>query len=139
MGPVELADTSAWASRGKDATTSAEFEARLVEGTIATTPPVVAELLWTARTAIEFAEMRERFDALPQLGLRSAAWRRAFDVWESLARRGWHRQVSAPDLLVAAVAELAEVPVLHYDRHFELIAEVTGQPLRALAPLGSLG
>jgi len=28
--------------------------------------------------------------------------------------------------------------VLHYDRHFELIEEVTGQPMRALAPLGSL-
>jgi hypothetical protein len=24
------------------------------------------------------------------------------------------------------------------DRHFELIAEVTGQPVRAIAPLGSL-
>jgi hypothetical protein len=30
------------------------------------------------------------------------------------------------------------VPVLHYDRHFELIAEVTGQSVRAPAPLGSL-
>ena len=43
-----------------------------------------------------------------------------------------------PDLLIAAAAELAELPVLHYDRDFELIAEVTGQPVRALAPLGSL-
>jgi hypothetical protein len=30
------------------------------------------------------------------------------------------------------------VPVLHYDRHFERIAEITGEPLRAVAPLGSL-
>jgi hypothetical protein len=35
-------------------------------------------------------------------------------------------------------AELAEVPVLHYDRHFDVIAAVTGQPVRAIAPLGSL-
>jgi predicted nucleic acid-binding protein len=39
--------------------------------------------------------------------------------------------------VIAAAAESAEVPVLH-DRHFELIAEVTGQPLPAIAPLGSL-
>ena len=44
----------------------------------------------------------------------------------------------APDLLIAAAAERAELAVLHYDRHFELIAEVTGQPVRALAPLGSI-
>ena len=43
-----------------------------------------------------------------------------------------------PDLLIAAAAELAEVPVCHYDRDFELIADVTGQPVRAIAPLGSL-
>jgi predicted nucleic acid-binding protein len=57
-----------------------------------------------------------------------------------LARRGplHHRQLKIPDLLIAAAAESAGMPVLHYDRHFELIAEVTGQPVRALAPLGSL-
>jgi len=43
-----------------------------------------------------------------------------------------------PDLLIAATAELAGLELLHYDRHFELIAEITGQPVRALAPLGSL-
>jgi predicted nucleic acid-binding protein len=59
---------------------------------------------------------------------------------QTLAEQGplHHRQVRLPDLLIAAAAEAAEVPVLHYDRHFEVIAEVTGQPVRALAPLGSL-
>lgn len=42
------------------------------------------------------------------------------------------------DLVVAATAELAGVPVCHYDRHFEVIAEVTGQPVRAIAPIGTL-
>jgi predicted nucleic acid-binding protein len=61
-------------------------------------------------------------------------------VFEQLSRRGplHHRQVALPDLLVAAAAELAGIPVSHYDRDFELIAEVTGQPMRAIAPLGSL-
>ena len=37
-----------------------------------------------------------------------------------------------PDLLIAAVAELAGLTVLHLDEDFELIAEVTGQPVERL-------
>ncbi|HEY0806728.1 MAG TPA: PIN domain-containing protein [Pseudonocardiaceae bacterium] len=32
-----------------------------------------------------------------------------------------------PDLLIAAAAERRGLTVLHYDRDFELIADVTGQ------------
>ena len=62
------------------------------------------------------------------------------DVMQAFAERGplHHRQVRIADLVIAATGELAEVPILHYDRHFELIAEVTGQPVRAIAPLGTL-
>jgi hypothetical protein len=31
------------------------------------------------------------------------------------------------------------MPVCHYDGDLDLIAEVTGQAVRAIAPLGSLG
>ncbi len=48
------------------------------------------------------------------------------------------KAVPFADLLIAAAAEAAEVPGLHYDRHFELIAEVTGQAVRPIAPLSSL-
>lgn len=84
--------------------------------------------------------MREELAALPHLAIGPRAWRRALDVLELFARRGplHHRRVPLPDLLVAAAAERAEVPVLHYDRHFELIGELTGQEMRAIAPLGSL-
>jgi predicted nucleic acid-binding protein len=37
-----------------------------------------------------------------------------------------------PDLLIAATAELAGLIVLHLDKDFELIADVTGQPLERL-------
>ncbi len=36
--------------------------------------------------------------------------------------------MSIPDLLIAATAELAQLTILHADRDFELIAEITGQP-----------
>jgi len=100
---------------------------------------VVLELLYGARDAPELAELRYRLDGLRDLPVRRREWDRAADVMQLLAgRRPRQHRVPMPDLLIAAAAESAEVPVLHYDRHFELIAEVTGQPLRALAPLGSL-
>ena len=98
------------------------------------------ELLWSARDAPHAARIRSGLDALRDAPMGDRVWRRATDVFELLAERGplHHRQVQLPDLLIAAAAELAELPVLHYDRHFEVIAEITGQPVRAIAPLGSL-
>jgi predicted nucleic acid-binding protein len=98
------------------------------------------ELLRTTRDQSDLASRRNQLDALRDVGIGTRVWRRATDVLHALAESGplHHRSVPLPDLVIAAAAELAELPVLHYDRHFELIAEVTGQPIRALAPLGSL-
>jgi hypothetical protein len=137
---MELADTSAWTLRARDAAARREFDDLLLRRAIATCDMVRFELLWAARDGRELAELRDELDALRDASIATRDWRRALDVFEALARTGplHHRRVRAPDLLIAAAAERAELPVLHYDRHFELIAEVTGQPVRALAPLGSL-
>ena len=58
---------------------------------------------------------------------------RAVELQSVLAERGQHRAPSVPDLLVAATAELAELTVLHVDKDFELIADITGQPTERLA------
>lgn len=57
---------------------------------------------------------------------------RAAEVQLTLAGRGQHRAPSLPDLLIAATAEMAQLTVLHMDKDFELIAEVTGQPVERL-------
>jgi predicted nucleic acid-binding protein len=44
-----------------------------------------------------------------------------------LARSGRHR-VPIPGLIIAATAEAAGLTLLHYDRDYDLIAEVTHQP-----------
>jgi predicted nucleic acid-binding protein len=118
----------------------AAFAAHVRRGQIATCDMVRLELFRSARDAADLASARLEFAALPDIPIEKAQWRRALDVFEQLAARGplHHRQVPAADLLIAAAAESAGIPVLHYDRHFEVIAEVTGQPVRALAPLGSL-
>lgn len=98
------------------------------------------ELLRSTRDHADLVTKRSDIDALREVGMGDRVWRRATDVLELLSEAGplHHRSVPIPDLLIAAAAELAELPVLHYDHHFELIAEITGQPIRSIAPLGSL-
>jgi predicted nucleic acid-binding protein len=58
---------------------------------------------------------------------------RAVEVLTLLADRGHHRAPSVPDLLIAATAEIAGLVVLHDDKDFELIAEITGQRTHRLS------
>jgi predicted nucleic acid-binding protein len=58
---------------------------------------------------------------------------RSIELLTLLADRGQHRAPSIPDLIIAATAELTGLTVLHLDKDFEIIAEVTGQPLERLA------
>lgn len=53
-------------------------------------------------------------------------------VQDLLAERGYHRAVSVPDLVIAATAELAGLTVLHVDKDYDLIAEITLQPIEQL-------
>jgi hypothetical protein len=57
---------------------------------------------------------------------------RAVETQALLADRGQHRAPSVPDLVIAATAELSGLTVLHLDKDFEVIAEVTGQPVERL-------
>lgn len=58
---------------------------------------------------------------------------RAWEVQMLLADRGQHRAPSIPDLLIAATAEKTGLTVLAVDKDFDLIAEITGQPVETLA------
>jgi predicted nucleic acid-binding protein len=64
-------------------------------------------------------------------------WDRAGQVMVLLAEKGKHRSVGIPDLLIAAVAERHGLTLVHYDSDFDLVAELTGQATRWLAPRGT--
>ena len=88
------------------------------------------EVGYSARSALD---LRRAFEAPPVASmpveyLTPTIEDRALEVQAILADRGHHRGPSIPDLLVAATAELARLTVLHVDRDYELIADVTGQP-----------
>lgn len=92
------------------------------------------ELLYSARNRDEFAALRDDLAALHDCPIGPREWRRAIDVYSELAAAGGahQRSVKHPDLLIAAAAEGAGVPVLHHDEDYERIAAVTGQPQRRL-------
>jgi predicted nucleic acid-binding protein len=96
------------------------------------------ELLYSTRNIEDFERFTEELGTLPELGLRASVVRRAEDVQRALADGGRHRGPSPVDLLIAATAEVHGATLWHYDRHFDLITEVTGQATEWLAPRGTL-
>ncbi len=96
------------------------------------------ELLRSARNSDAFNRQSEMLGLLPSVPMGEHSFTRALEVQSNLARRGKHRGVPPVDLLIAAAAEAAAIPLLHYDHDFDLISEVTGQPSQWVAPAGSL-
>jgi len=138
---VQLADTSAWVwTRAVGGELRVAFDEDLVEEQIATCDIVRLELLYSTRNASEFTNLRSELDALPDCPIGVEEWKRALEVYEQLARQGGlhHRSVRHPDLLIAAAAEAAGIPVLHYDEDYDRIATITGQDVHWLAPRGTL-
>jgi len=62
---------------------------------------------------------------------------RAGGIQRALAAVGL-RGRKLPDLLIAAAAERRGLTLLHYDRDFELIADITGQSHEWVVPRGSI-
>jgi predicted nucleic acid-binding protein len=138
---VHLADTSAWVwTRAGGGELRTAFDEDVIEGQVATCDMVRLELLYSVRNAAAFASLCVELDALPSCEIGVDEWQRALEISERLARQGGlhHRSVRHPDLLIAAAAEAAGVPVLHYDEVYNRIAAITGQEVRWLAPHGSL-
>jgi predicted nucleic acid-binding protein len=108
-------------------------------GRVAITIVTELEVGFSARSAKDYATTRRTLvDFLVPILVSPRAEQRAREVQAALVRHGQHRAVSIPDLLVAAVAEVEQLSVLHYDADFELIASITSQPTEWVLPRGSI-
>ena len=107
---------------------------RVQRGLVAIAPVTLLEIGYSARNVTDWSAFQSTppIGLMPVQGLDAHAESRAIHVQGLLAQRGYHRAVSIPDLLIAATAESAGLTVLHVDKDFELIAEVTGQPVERL-------
>jgi hypothetical protein len=134
-----LADTSAWLRRGHAGVLD-DWQRRLAANEVATCAQLRLEILFTARSAPDYENLALELLGLVQLDCGAAQFERALDVQAQLARRGGlhHRSVKIADLVIAACAEASDAVIWHYDKDFDRIAEITGQPSDWVAPRGSL-
>lgn len=76
----------------------------------------------------------------PTTGCDSTSCRAApRDLQAQLVRRGQHRGASIPDLILAAIADIEQLVILHYDHDFDIIADVSTKPTEWVVPRGSVG
>ncbi len=133
-----LADTSALA-RLRHQPVATVLGPLIEAGLVATCGVIEFELGWATRTSAEFDQLRaDRDIGYEWLATHDEDWRRALDVQALLWRAGQIRAVGFSDLLIAAVAERERVTVLHYDADYDIIALVTGQPVRWVVPRGTV-
>lgn len=114
---------------------AATWATRIQRGLVRISTLTRLEIGFSARSANELRHSTTRppLASMPIEYLTLRIEDRAVSIQLALADLGQHRAPSIPDLLIAATAESAGLTVLHLDKDFELIAEVTGQPIERLA------
>jgi predicted nucleic acid-binding protein len=130
---VLLADKSAleWARRDHRARTA--FLGLRNAHVIAACHMTALEICYSARNLADLDALLAGQSALEWLPVSEAVMDRALQVQRLLAAhsgKGHRRPI--PDLIIAAAAELHGAEVLHVDSDYDMIAEVTGQPMRRL-------
>ena len=113
---------------------AAEWATRIERGLVRITTVTRLEAGYSARSGPDLRAgfQRPPLSSMPVEYLTPAIEDRAVEVLTLLADRGQHRAPSIPDLIIAATAELASLTVLHLDKDFEIIAEITSQPVERL-------
>lgn len=139
-----LIDHSVWA-RATDGRLSGRpretFEAALDAGELWTCPPSLLEMRYSARDGKAFALTAKRLDALEHAPLTTEAAASALLAQAELARApGVSHRVKPVDLLIAAIAAVTDIGVLHYDHDYDTIAGHTSLSFTStwVAPRGSI-
>lgn len=104
---------------------------RIGQGRVRIATVTRLEVGYSARSGPDLRGLlaRSPLAAMPVEYLTPAIEDRAVELQLLLADRGHHRAPGIPDLIIAAIAELAGLTLLHLDEDFELIAGISGQPV----------
>jgi predicted nucleic acid-binding protein len=135
-----LVDTAVWTwARDRRFPGLADwFNSQVRSGHVLVCDLIVLELVRLAPNEERARELSTRLAPFEALPMPQSLWSRAREVQLSMAGSGNHRRVPPPDLLIAVTAELANVPLIHYDRDYERIAAVTAQEHAWFVPDGAL-
>jgi predicted nucleic acid-binding protein len=140
-GSVLIADNSAWQRADRlPAHIKPAWLAALIGHQIATSAIVNLEVLYSARSAAEFDELEEELDALRDVPITRSVCRTALWAIREINHSRRPCRISPPDALIAAAAHHAEgvSGVLHYDHHYDRLADVLAVESVWIAPAGSI-
>jgi predicted nucleic acid-binding protein len=96
-------------------------------GQRATCSTFLLELGWSATSSQHYERMVDDLGWYQSLEINQEALTLALGLQRDLVARGHHRGPGVADLVLAATAITHSATVLHYDRDFDLIAEVAPQ------------
>jgi predicted nucleic acid-binding protein len=137
LKPYYLGDTSALA-RLTHPTVAPRLAPLLESGLVARCTPTDLEAGFASPSRTAHRAMRQFRATWPLVAMDQPVLDRAVEVQDELADRSQQRGAKIADLLIASAAEAAGLVVLHYDRDFDLIATVTGQPAEWIVPAGTV-
>ena len=106
-------------------------------GMLVTCSIVDLEVLSSARSREDYDDIADELAGFEHIPIDEMVMGRAAAIQRSLATVGQH-SLPFPGLIIAAAAEAGGATVLHYDRDFERIAAITGQPHEWIAVPGSI-
>lgn len=122
-----LIDNSAWArlnDRRLPDAVAAEVADALEAGDLYACAPFVLEAGYSAQSSVEHRHLLDELLSLPWASVDTAVERAALEGQRELAAAGHHR-LPPVDLLIAALAHVHGLGVLHYDKDFDVIAQRT--------------
>ena len=132
-----LADKSAWArvSAYPDAWLEALSQESIVICAVTT-----LELLYSARTRVDVEQLDAELTGLRDVPITRGTLAAARRAMIDLAARGsdGHHRVAPQDAIIAACAAEHGCAVLHYDAHYDRLADVLGFESIWAAPRGSV-
>ncbi len=136
MALTHLVDTSVF-TRLRSPAVLAALKSLVESGTAARATMTDLEVGFSARNERDWDELDDDLEICASLEVLPVDFTRALTVQRLLAAGG-QRGRKLPDLLTAAVAERQRLIVLHYDRDYDYIAEVTGQATSWVVPAGTI-
>lgn len=137
-----LIDNSVWSrllSQGIPEVQAKAVVGMFESGEIATCLPFLLEAGYSAQSAVDHERIMDQLGKLFFVPIDAEVEAIARKAKRELARVGHHR-ISSIDLMIASCAHEAGYGVLHYDRDYDRIAELTSLRFESVwvAPAGSL-
>ena len=137
-----LLDNSAWARLDDVSLPQARADevADMIEQCrIGVCLPFLLEAGYSARSGTDHGALMDELLGLPQFHIDERVEERALGIQGQLARVGHHR-LPPVDVIVAAIADVNQLGILHYDGDYDLLAEKTDLRFASvwLAQRGSL-